>query len=77
MLLLWARDHMGGAALPMGIGQTLVHAETPPEGTVTCVARCRPSGKSRGIADISFKDESGVLFTEFKNVELILRPGSN
>ena len=77
MLLLWARDHMGGAVLPMGIGQTLVHAEAPPEGTVTCVARCRPSGKSRGIADISFKDESGVLFTEFKDVELILRPGSN
>jgi len=77
MLLLWAREHMGGAALPMGIGQTLVHAEAPPEGTVTCVARCRPSGKSKGVADISFADESGALFTEFKNVELILRPGSN
>ena len=77
MLLLWARERMGGAALPMGIGQTLVHAETPPTGSVTCVAHCRSSGKSRGLADISFADENGVLFTEFKDVELILRPSSN
>jgi len=76
MLLLWARDRMGGAALPMSIGKTLVHAEAPPEGSIHCVAHCRPSGNSRGLADVSFLAEDGELFTEFKDVELILRPGS-
>jgi hypothetical protein len=75
LLLLWARDHMGGAALPTSIGQMLVHVETPPKGAIHCVARCSPSGRSRGVADVCFEDEAGVLFTEFKDVEFILRPG--
>jgi hypothetical protein len=77
MLLLWARDRMGGAALPMSIGKTLVYVDTPPEGAIRCVARCSPSGSSRGLADVRFEDESGALFTEFKDVEFILRPNSN
>jgi hypothetical protein len=74
MLLLWARDRMGGAALPMSIGMAVVPAETPPEGEIHCVAHCIPSGKSRGRADVSFQDEAGTLFAEFKDVELVLRP---
>ena len=77
MLLLWARDRMGGAALPMSIGQTLVHVDTPPEGAIRCVARCSSSSSSRGLADVRFEDETGALFTEFKDVEFILRPNAN
>ncbi len=74
MLLLWARDHMGGAALPMSIGKALVHACAPPEGAIQCVAQCEPSGTSRGRANVHFRDESGALFAEFQDVEFILRP---
>ena len=74
LLLLWARDQMGGAALPMSIGKTVVHACAPPAGTIQCVAHCEPAGTSRGRANVQFKDESGALFTEFQDVEFILRP---
>jgi hypothetical protein len=74
MLLLWARDHMGGAALPMSIGKAVVHACAPPEGTIQCIAQCEPSGSSRGRANVHFKDESGALFAELQDVEFILRP---
>ena len=77
MLLLWAREQLGGAALPMGINQTIVHSSTPPNGPVRCVARCRPDGTNRGIADVVFEDEEGQPFTEFRGVELILRPTPN
>jgi NAD(P)-dependent dehydrogenase (short-subunit alcohol dehydrogenase family) len=76
LLLLWARDAMGGAALPMGIGEIRMSANTPPVGHIECTAQCRTASKSRGVADVSFHDEEGTLFTEFKNVELILRPDS-
>jgi hypothetical protein len=74
MLLLWARERLGGAALPMAIGQMLVHSDVPPEGPIRCIARCRPDGTSRGIADIIFEDAAGQPFTEFRDVELVLRP---
>lgn len=77
MLLLWAREQLGGAALPMGINQTIVHRTTPPNGPVRCVARCRPDGTNRGVADVIFEDEEGQPFTEFRGVELILRPTPN
>jgi len=74
MLLLWAREQLGGAALPMGINQTIVHQQAPPTGPIRCVARCRPDGTNRGIADVIFEDADGQPFTEFRGVELILRP---
>jgi len=77
MLLLWAREQLGGAALPMGINQTIVHSATPPNGPVRCVARCRPDGANRGVADVIFENEEGQPFTEFRGVELVLRPASN
>jgi acyl-coenzyme A thioesterase PaaI-like protein len=61
----------------MGINQTIVHSSTPPNGPVRCVARCRPDGTNRGIADVVFEDEDGQPFTEFRGVELILRPTPN
>ena len=77
MLLLWARDQMGGAALPMGIGEIRLSADTPSQGKISCTAECRASSKKRGVADVSFHNEDGVRFAEFKDVELILRPMTN
>jgi len=74
LLVLWARERTGGASLPMSIGKTMLHAAVPPTGSVRCVAHCRPSGKTRSFADVSFYDEAGERFTELRDVELIVRP---
>jgi len=74
MLLLWARDQMGGAALPMGIGEIRLSPELPSTGKIFCTAECRASSKNKGVADVSFHNEEGIRVAEFKDVELILRP---
>jgi hypothetical protein len=74
MLLLWARDQMDGAALPMGIGEIRLSPDLPSAGKITCTAECRASSKNKGVADVSFHNEDGIRFAEFKDVELILRP---
>ena len=76
MLLLWARDKMGGAALPMGIGQAKMPISKPQSGPIHCFARCRSASPLRGLADVYFQDQNGKSISEFKNVELILRPDS-
>jgi hypothetical protein len=65
---------MGGAALPMGIGEIRLSSDTPSQGKISCTAECRASSKKRGVADVSFHNEDGIRFAEFKDVELILRP---
>ena len=74
LVLLWARSQMGGAVLPMAIGEVRMSAELPSQGRIQCVARCHAESKSRGLADIEFLTEAGVRFAEFKRVQLILRP---
>ena len=74
MLLLWARSALGGAALPMKIGQYRHAADGLPEGPVHCAATCRTAGTNRGLADVLFFDARGARFAELRDVELILRP---
>ncbi|MCO4774361.1 MAG: polyketide synthase dehydratase domain-containing protein, partial [Deltaproteobacteria bacterium] len=73
LVLLWARDQLGGAALPMGIKDLRLHGALP-EGPVRCIARCGAKGSQRGTADIAFLDADGRRFAELRGVELILRP---
>jgi hypothetical protein len=74
LILLWARDKMGGAVLPMGIGEMRMSSTLPPEGKIQCVASCREASKNRGVADLVFHTESGDRFAELKGVEVILLP---
>ena len=74
MLLLWARENMGGAAIPMAIGEAFFPESKPQSGRINCFAQCRTNGKNRGLANIVFQDEKNTSIAEFKNVELILRP---
>jgi hypothetical protein len=74
LLLLWAREKMGGAVLPMSIGEVNCSADAPSSGNIECFAKCRTASKSRGVADLIFQDETGKRIAELKNVELILRP---
>jgi hypothetical protein len=74
LILLWARAKMGGAVLPMSIGEMRINSALPPQGKIECVASCREASKNRGVADLVFHDESGERFAELKGVEVILRP---
>ena len=74
LLLLWAREQLGGAALPTSIGELRMLTRPPAAGSIRCVAHCRKSGSHRAMADVAFQDEGGVRFAELKDVELILRP---
>ena len=74
LILLWARSKMGGAVLPMGIGEMRMSSEFPPEGKIQCVASCREASKNRGVADLVFHTEDGDRFAELKGVEVILLP---
>ncbi len=74
MLLLWARENLGGAALPMAIGEFWVGSDLPNDGEVRCVAQCQPAGKSGATADVIFETTDGHRIAEMKKVELILRP---
>jgi NAD(P)-dependent dehydrogenase (short-subunit alcohol dehydrogenase family) len=74
LILLWARKHMGGAVLPMSIGEIRMTSAIPPEGKIQCVAQCREASKNRGVADLVFHNEDGERFAELNSVEVILRP---
>ena len=73
LVLLWARNQLGGAALPMGIQELRVY-EPLADGPVRCVARCAGRGAQRGTADVVFLDTAGRLVAELRGVELVLRP---
>jgi len=74
LLLLWARSALGGAVLPMAIGQYRQTTDELPEGPIHCTATCRAVGSNRGLADVAFFDGRGARFAELRDVELILRP---
>jgi hypothetical protein len=74
LLLLWARSALGGAALPMAIGEYRHSLGGLAEGLVHCAARCRTAGSNRGLADLVFFDGRGAPVAELRDVELILRP---
>jgi len=74
LVLLWARGKMGGAALPMRIGEVRIAEATPAQGNIRCIARCHAESSKRGLADVIFDTEAGVRVAEFKDVEVILRP---
>lgn len=73
LVLLWARTHLGGAALPMGISELRVDGPLA-QGPVRCVARCAGRGAQRGVADVVFMDSTGRHVAELRGVELVLRP---
>ncbi len=74
LVLLWARETMGGGVLPMGFGELALSSDKPPTGPITCVASCRTSSKSRGVADLNFQDQTGSTFASLTGVEVIRRP---
>ena len=73
LAVLWARSELGGAVLPMGIGELRIDGPVP-DGPVRCVAQCVSQGNNKARADLSLVDAEGRRFATVKGVDLVLRP---
>lgn len=72
---VWTKQVLGGASLPMALGELRLYQQ----GLVDCAVRCLVHGRrvhnARSVCDISFSDQSGMLIAEMLEVESVLRPG--
>jgi NADP-dependent 3-hydroxy acid dehydrogenase YdfG/acyl carrier protein len=73
--LLWSREVLGGASLPMAVAAFESYAEALPEGVIRCVVRGREVHESRAVCDVLLEDAAGRPLAAFRGVETILRPG--
>jgi acyl transferase domain-containing protein/NADP-dependent 3-hydroxy acid dehydrogenase YdfG len=74
LAVLWVREQLGAASLPMAIGELRLSESPVASGLVRAVVRCRKAGGSRAIADIVLLDQSGARLVELREVELVVRP---
>jgi acyl transferase domain-containing protein/NADP-dependent 3-hydroxy acid dehydrogenase YdfG len=74
LAVLWVREQMGAASLPMAIGELRLSDSPIASGLVRAVLRCRKAGGSRAVADIVLLDQSGARLAELREVELVALP---
>jgi len=74
LAVLWARESLGRAMLPMGVEALRLPERPMARGSVRCVAQCREAGDSRVLADLVFLDDEGQLVSELRGAELVVRP---
>ena len=75
LALLWSRQVLGGAVLPMALGEYRSYRSGLASGPVTGVVHGRKIHEARTVCDIAFVDASGQLLAELIGVETVLRPG--
>jgi hypothetical protein len=75
LALLWSRQVLGGAVLPMSLGEYRSYRSGLASGPVTGVVHGRKIHEARTVCDIAFVDASGQLLAELIGVETVLRPG--
>jgi NAD(P)-dependent dehydrogenase (short-subunit alcohol dehydrogenase family) len=74
MAVLWARERLGGATLPMSIGEVRIADAPLAEGPLRVVANCRKTSPSHAVVDVVLFDGAGTRVSELRNTELVLRP---
>jgi hypothetical protein len=74
LALLWSRHVLGGAVLPMALGEYRAYHDGLNAGPVQAVVHGRKIQEQRTVCDISFADASGRLVAELLSVETVLRP---
>ena len=72
---LWTRHVLGGASLPMALGELRTYRSGLADGPVRCVLHGRKVHGAHAVCDISFADASGAVIAEILGVESVLRPG--
>lgn len=74
LALLWSQRVLGGAVLPMAMGEYRSYRDGLINGVVKCVVHAKNVFAERTVCDITFSDDSGQ-FAEIIGVETVLRPG--
>ncbi|WTX65447.1 SDR family oxidoreductase [Streptomyces halstedii] len=74
LALVWARDVLGAATLPMAVAECRVHRRGPVDGTVRCVVRGRKAHGTGARCDAALIDPDGTVRLELLGVELVRRP---
>ena len=75
MALLWSKRILGGASLPMSVGQLRAYTDRPPTGSVSAILTGTVKGRDRAVSNIVFRDEEGTVVAELRDVVTVLRPG--
>ena len=75
LALLWSRHVLGGAVLPMALGEYRSYRDGLADGPVQSVVHGRKIHDARTVCDITFSDASGKMIAELIGVETVLRPG--
>jgi hypothetical protein len=71
---LWSEKALGGATLPMSIGEFVLHTETPPAGQCSAVVRAGKVHESHAECDVSLVDADGTVRAELSRVTSVRRP---
>ncbi len=75
LAVLWAKQVLGGASLPMAVGQIRVHRTGLQEGPITGVVRALSVHDSRAVSEVAFFGPDGRKIVELSGIETVLRPG--
>jgi acyl carrier protein len=75
LALLWSRQVLGGAVLPMALGEYRSYRSGLATGQLQGVVYGRKIHEARTVCDIAFVDGSGQVLAELIGVETVLRPG--
>jgi acyl carrier protein len=75
LALLWSRHVLGGAVLPMAMGEYRSYRDGLADGPLQGVVYGRNIHDARTVCDIAFTDADGQMVAELIGVETVLRPG--
>jgi hypothetical protein len=75
LALLWSRHVLGGAVLPMAMGEYRSYRDGLTDGPLQGVVYGRNIHDARTVCDIAFTDADGRMVAELIGVETVLRPG--
>jgi acyl carrier protein len=75
LAVLWAQEVLGGASLPMAVGEYRTYAGGLAEGPIRCVVYGKQVHDARAVCDVAFIGADGALVAEMLGVETVLRPG--
>ncbi|MFF2183860.1 SDR family NAD(P)-dependent oxidoreductase [Streptomyces sp. NPDC058155] len=74
LALVWAREVLDAATLPMAVAECRVYRRGPVDGTVRCVLRGRKVHSTGARCDVALIDADGAVRLELLGVELVRRP---
>jgi hypothetical protein len=71
---LWTHRVLGGASLPMALGELRLYQAGLVDGPLRCLVHAGQAHGARSVCDISFVGSTGALIAQMLDVESVLRP---